>query len=161
MCSLVLAGWLDGCACSRIALAVRYATPTVKVGQACWRHWFKWWLHLGSVTWGGFLCVYYYRKRAGNTINLDMSFVTVITTEVARLLTLSELIEMSLLHPTTSGTAAMWMLQVSTPFLRGPQRERCTDRDYGRTLPGTDEPTSPTPFSRRMHTGCRRRVKHH
>ena len=57
-------------------------------------------------------------------MNSDMSFVTVFTTKVARLLPLRELIKMSLLHPTTSSTGAMWMLQVSTPFLHGPQRER-------------------------------------
>ena len=153
---LVQAGWMDGCACSRIATAVWYATPTaIKVVQASWRRWLQLWLHLGSATWDGFTCVCEYRKRAGDTMNLDISFVTVITTEVARLLPLSGLIRMSPPQLTASGAGAMWMLQVSTRFPRGPTWDRCTDWDYGGIPTDTDAATSLAPHSCRLDTGCR------
>ena len=85
MGSLVQAGWMDGCACSRIALAVRYATPTaVELARASWRRWLKLWLHLGSGTWKLLSYMYNYRKRAEKTTTLDLRFDTVTTTGATR-----------------------------------------------------------------------------
>ena len=103
---------MDECACSRIAIAVQYATPTpVKLLQASLCRWYKLWLLLGSANWDGFACVYDYREKAENTLYLYISFVTVITTEVAYLLPLSGLFKMSPPQLTISGSGSMWMLQ--------------------------------------------------